>query len=650
MRISKTTVVLILLLLFTLSAGYYSLYARPQLILTPEKISELQKNQDTRRQELYDLAIRCANDFVSEAIPVMKNAHNRYRRIGDTMPALGLAYLMTKDKKYVAAASAWLNALLAVPEWNGSQNLGRSSWIVGCALLYDWLYEELGNDLRKKIGNRLNKECHLILEENSSHRLLSNHMLIETSALGITGMSLKDEIEDAGLFLNTADEWTTRIIKHAPLDGSWGEGVQYWQYGTGYFLRYLEAAKTFGFKDYYPVYEWLKINGYFPIYFSLPERPTQFVNFSDCNSKAYMPSFLFFLPAAVYQNEYFQDFGIKALQGEPHKFSWLDFIFYDPNLQAKDCYTLPEFKHFTDNGFVTMRSGWDKDATVVGFRCGPAPGHQNQQDPMLIEKKGFGPGHGHPDINSFCIYSTGQWLALDPGYTHLKDTRNHNTIIVNGYGQAGAGGAWLDYLAFEKRDPAPSILYVQNTPEYDYVLGDAGNIYVDEARLTGFRRHLLFLKPNVVVIADDIEAGQGSTIEWLLNFNGSINEINKDKYKINHKGVGLFLQQLLPANSKIDIQEREVDASDAEDGRMKTFNQKVENTEKLRFLTVLCVLPDSNSENLVVSLNKQVLDIKHMGRTWKVKVVPQQNIRKKSDPVLIVQTAGKPDVKPHSKL
>ncbi len=650
MRISKTKMVMVLLLLFGLSAGYNSLEARPRLILTPEKISVLKNTQDTRQRELYDMALRCADDFVSESIPKMNDANNRYRRIGDTMPALGLAYLMTKDKKYVDAASAWLSALLAVPEWNGSQNLGRSSWIVGCALLYDWLYDELGNDLRTKIEDRLNKECYNILEENSSHRLLSNHMLIETSALGITGMSLQDNIQDAGLFLNTADEWTSRIIEHAPLDGSWGEGVQYWQYGSGYFFRFLEAAKTFGFKDYYPGYEWLKINGYFPIYFSLPQRPTQFVNFSDCNSKPYMPSFLFFLPAAVYQNEYFQDFGIKTLQSKPHKFSWLDFIFYDPNLQAKDCYTLPEFKHFSDNGFVTMRSGWGKDATLVGFRCGPAPGHRNQQDPQLIEKKGFGPGHGHPDINSFCIYSNGQWLALDPGYTHLKDTRNHNTIIVNGYGQTGAGSAWLDFLAFEKRNPPPSILYVNNTPAYDYVIGDAGNIYVDEAKLEGFRRHLLFLKPGVVVIADDIATGQGSAIEWLLNFNGSIQEIDNNKYKIDHNGVGLFLQQILPANAKVDIQEREVDAGDAENGRMKTFDQKVENTSKLFFLTVLCVLPDANVEKPVVDLNKGVLNIKYSGKAWKIKVVPPEKIRKKSDPVLIVQTDGKPAVKPHSKL
>jgi hypothetical protein len=114
--------------------------------------------------------------------------------------------------------------------------------------------------------------------------------------------------------------------------------------------------------------------------------------------------------------------------------------------------------------------------------------------------------HAHPDINSFSIFARGQWLAVDPGYSRVKDTRDHNTVIVNGKGQAGEGGQWLDYWAFQQRQPAPAIRLAESTSTHDTVLGDAGAIYVDEARLRQFRWQVLFLKPDVFVIADDIEA------------------------------------------------------------------------------------------------------------------------------------------------
>jgi hypothetical protein len=128
-----------------------------------------------------------------------------------------------------------------------------------------------------------------------------------------------------------------------------------------------------------------------------------------------------------------------------------------------------------------------------------------------------GPGHAHPDINSFSIFARGQWLAVDPGYSRVKDTRDHSTVIVNGKGQAGEGGAGLDYWAFQQRQPAPAILRAESTREYDTVLADAGGFYVDGAWLRHFRRQVLFLKPDVFVIADDLAAHGSSRFEWLLH-------------------------------------------------------------------------------------------------------------------------------------
>lgn len=589
----------------------------PRLILTPERVAALKSYAISTHRNLWELALASADEFSRESIPEMEDAHNRYRYIGDRVPALGLAYLMTEDPRYLDSARKWLSALLSVPEWKGSSNLGRSSWAIGCALLYDWLYDDLGEEMRSQIKERLSGEADIIIETAADWRALSNHLLIETAALGMIGLILSEEANESESILIQTDEWMRYIIEHAPRDGSWGEGVQYWHYGLSHLLRFLEASRTAGHRDYFSEYDWLETTGFFPIYFSLPERPNEVINISDCTVERYIAPFLLFQLASCFENGYYQDYGNKLLLSEHRKFSWMDFICYDPNISPESISKLPTLKHFSDNDFVTMRSSWEKNAIVLGFRCGPAPGHRNQNYPTRMKNRGFGPGHGHPDINSFCIYAYGEWLAIDPGYTHLKQTRNHNTVIVNGHGQAGAGEKWLDYMAFEERKPAPAILRVESTPVYDYVLGDAGNIYVDEAHLKNFRRHLLVLKPSIVVIADDLEGEKDSEFEWLLNAHESIRQIGQDHFEIVRNSVRLSVHPILPTSYTVEIQRRDLDASDV-DGEILTLNLKVDSRHKTRFLVVLCVLKDSFVQVPLINLRDEVLTIQHQGKTWEV--------------------------------
>jgi hypothetical protein len=583
-------------------------------------------------------------------IPKMERGGNRYRYIGDTMPALGLTYLLTGDRRYVESAQTWISALLKVRDWSGSGNLGRSSWVMGCALIYDWLYNVLDPNIREAMRKKLIAECSIIKETGVYWRALSNHLLIETSALGICSLSLGENSEETKPFMDQADKWVNYIIQHAPRDGSWGEGIQYWQYGLGYFIRFLEASKTSGHHDYYQEYDWLKKNGYFPLYFSLPGHSTNFVNFSDShiflgdvkNTEEYVAAFLLYFPAAIYGNGYFQQYGKLIQSALPHKFSWLDLISFDTSIQENNIDSLPTLKHFEDNDFLIMRSSWEKDATLVGFHCGPLPGHRNQSDPTREANQGFGPGHGHPDINSFNIYAFGEYLAVDPGYTRHKDTRNHNTVIVNGYGQAGEGKGWLDFLAFESREPAPSILRVESNPIYDYVIGDAGNIYVDEACLEFFRRHVMFLKPDIIIVADDLKAKKESIFEWLLNARDSITQKSETIFEINRNNVRLWIYPILPRQYDAQIQSKDVriDKKVVEhdvEKNMPSLNLTIRSSTRAQYLVVMCALKDSLSDPPDIQLKGNGLTLKHQDRDWKVEFRNFSELAKPSDPVLILK-------------
>lgn len=610
--------------------------SHPRLILDPSRIAALKKVAATTHADLWRLASASADSFSKEEIPHMKDAHNEYRTFGDTMPVLALAYLMTGDRRYVDAADRWVNAFLDVPEWKGSQNLGRSAWVVGSAIIYDWLHDVLPTRTIQRIRERLVAEGDVLLRETSYWRLLSNHCLIEIAAIGMIGLTLEGEHERAAEFIKEADVRTKLVIEHAPLDGSWGEGVQYWQYGLGYFLRFLEASKTSGHTDYYPSYDWLKKTGFFPIHFSLPSDPARSVNFSDSGDSKYTNGFLMYLPASAYRNGYFQDFANKTRSTEPYRFSWMDFISYDATVEPLDYTTLSEFKHFEDNGFVIMRSSWAKDATLVGFRCGPAPGHRNQVDPRRLERKGFGPGHGHPDINSFSLFAYGRWMALDPGYVYEKWTHDHNTIVVNDKGQAGEGDKWLDYMAFESREPVPTIRFAETKPDYDYLIGDAGNIYVEEAGLQHFRRHLLFLKPNTVVILDDVKAKRPSKVDWLLQAYDQAKQTGRNEFEITRDGVRLWVRVMLPSVYEPSIKSHESDGS-ATNGKITTLDLTVKSSEQSTFLVVMTALPDEKAGVPAVDLKKQLLTINHAGKRWRVEVKDAGKASDPSTPLLVVK-------------
>jgi hypothetical protein len=77
-------------------------------------------------------------------------------------------------------------------------------------------------------------------------------------------------------------------------------------------------------------------------------------------------------------------------------------------------------------------------------------------------------------------------------------------VLVDGFGQKP-----------HSLDLGGHIVKWQFQDGLDYVQGDATAAY--EGRLKRARRHVILLKPDVVVIADDLEAPRPSTFQWMLH-------------------------------------------------------------------------------------------------------------------------------------
>ncbi len=145
---------------------------------------------------------------------------------------------------------------------------------------------------------------------------------------------------------------------------------------------------------------------------------------------------------------------------------------------------------------------------------------------------------------------------MDDGYIDLKLTSTHNTILVNGRGQLGGGEAWYnpsdrDRICADGRMSA--IIRAESNPVYDYVIGDAYNIYPDDLGLQKFLRHVIYLKPDLFIIVDELETAAPSNFDWLLHVTGSLQKTGDDAFAAVKSDVTLNVEVVRPENFRHEI-------------------------------------------------------------------------------------------------
>lgn len=197
---------------------------------------------------------------------------------------------------------------------------------------------------------------------------------------------------------------------------------------------------------------------------------------------------------------------------------------------------------------------WNKD-------CGTGTAYSDMESPetntaLAFRSSPFGSGsHMLADQNSFKLTYKGDYVYDNVGHYKVKgkfellqyrNTRGHNTIMVNGIGQAfttlsygnisqGLNGDNLAYFLgdashayypySEGWNDSFTSSGISQTPEYGF----------GENPLNKYRRHIFLLRPNKVLIYDDLGADVPATWQWLLHskteFHISGNKVTTDYKK-----------------------------------------------------------------------------------------------------------------------
>ena len=167
----------------------------------------------------------------------------------------------------------------------------------------------------------------------------------------------------------------------------------------------------------------------------------------------------------------------------------------------------------------------------------------------------YGSGsHTMCNQNAFNVIVGGKPLFLSSGYytnfsdkhnlLHYRNTRGHNTVLINGVGQSLGKHGYGEIEA--------SLI----TDDIAYVRGDASNAYRGELRspmwikkmkisnvayskdngfgvttLKKYKRHLLMLEKRTIIIYDELEADEPSKFEWLLHTPGKFTKVKNNRIK-----------------------------------------------------------------------------------------------------------------------
>jgi hypothetical protein len=182
-------------------------------------------------------------------------------------------------------------------------------------------------------------------------------------------------------------------------------------------------------------------------------------------------------------------------------------------------------------GQFILRSGWDRNALWLCMDGGP-----------------FGFGHQHEDKLGVTVTAFGQSLLVEGGvYTYdasewrryVLSSRAHNVVLVDGLEQNRKKGLAENFVV---KTPLPQVWETAEPFDHASAVYDEGWGPKAE-RLIKQTRHVFFIKPDLFVIADELEPkdDQPHTYEALFHLDAEDVKVDGLQVVTQNKGPNLTL-------------------------------------------------------------------------------------------------------------
>ncbi|HYF49289.1 MAG TPA: heparinase II/III family protein [Planctomycetota bacterium] len=469
--------------------------------------------------------------FEGKAVPQGNRAAVSDRGISMLQAPAALLYLATGEEKYLKRAKEYTLLLAQCDAEHIANDLAAAHALEGLSYTYDLLYERWSDAERAAIVNfarRFGTAFFSITATPIGYWggiLLQNHCQVAWTGLGIPGLAFHDEFPEAREWAQWAHRIYRTIAWLQPPDGSNMEGPSYGAYGIEQRLQYYQAAQRCLGEDLYGESDRKSIQWF--LHQLLPDfqprRNSLWWGDNPGHYDAHGPVHSLLALASRFNDGTAQAMALECWRrgiGRQCGMMSFDLLWYNPAVAEESLERSALSHHFTDLDLVCARSSWTEDATLVSFLCGPYQGHRVKE----FHSGDLGGAHVHPDTASIQLYSRGEVLLADPGYEFIKHTSYHNTVLVDGIGQLGEGLKWYNTNRVLHFGGSAEVLHFCENGESVAWVGDAAKMYLPEAGLKQFRRHVLYLRPDLLIVLDELQSQEPRVFTQLWHTQSGLND------------------------------------------------------------------------------------------------------------------------------
>ena len=458
------------------------------------------------------------------------------------MPTVAMHYLMTGDEESKHNAIGFLELLLELDTWEegGEHNsgMGHANMLTGAALVYDWLYHDLDEGFREQMRIKIREMArsqyyggHLQLTSTAYYWQQdpqNNHRWKRATGLAFAAFATYTGDPSENYLLHRAAEDLALIARWLPMDGSSHESPLYQVFGGSHLTLGLQAGDHCLRTDFLGL-DYFKYAGYFRL-LAMTSGMGRSLPFADDSGFGSYANF-YYLAASHHGNEELMGRLREWLALNPGAawIGWLSILWDDPEMGREPPGDFPRIGHFPDIGSTFFHDSWEEEGISGLFRCGPHGGHalndfRRKPDGSL---PWINVAHDDPDANSFVLAIGDTLVAETSRYSALKQTSNHNTILVNGIGQFVDG---QEPRPMQWTLPSDSdmgrMAYTTgwfNQGTITGIEGEAAGAYPDlddgdrrRPAIERYRRAFFWVEGDYVLILDEIRSPEPVDVTWLL--------------------------------------------------------------------------------------------------------------------------------------
>lgn len=327
--------------------------------------------------------------------------------------------------------------------------------------------------------------------------LRGNHTAVTMCGLGLAGLTLLDKHEDARLWTALADEFLLRTFDEHT-SGAWTESPSYGMYGVDEWLRLAECLRNVCGIDRHQ-HPFLRRFARYQLMIS--DWEGRDLGYNGGGAGQYWNHWVLDRIAAETRDPEVQWLADFLHREHPTHSGYGDLFWWiDPALEAVRPTATDIGAHYEDIGLSVWRTGWEDTCTILLHHCGIKGQHKEE------------------NMNHVTLYARGRRLLPD-GIG--GQTGDHNVPTVDGRGQNKWGAG--ETLAF----------FSDRTSGYS--LGDSSR-----ATRVPHRRHVLHLRPDLVVLVDELDLGTTRDRDVLFHLNPNGNtRVDDGVLRVTNEDVGL---------------------------------------------------------------------------------------------------------------